>query len=358
MFDTNQKTPDMWTYDAKTNLWSEIIQPIGSPVPQARLGHCMVLWKNKILLFGGFAGATGSNFLQDFWVYDIKLNSWQKLNTINTPTSRQRHSCAVYRNQMYIMFGIANAADLQSRVLKDIKFAELSGLLTGDTSIAFTDFSTGSDLESRFSSRAIVYENFLIWIGGQSETNVLNDFWRIDLSAPRATALSQVHTNLNPPRPRALHEAATIGNKMLVFGGTISNNEITNELLMYDIDKQTWLVPDIKSEKPLPRTGHQVAAFGDSLFVFGGQYEANTYLNDLWQYSILQNTWVKIEPSKVSDIPSPRAYHSMGTNGTHLFVFGGKYVNVLDEFFMFDISKYHVLNVPSNVAYMIVYFCN
>lgn len=199
-----------------------------------------------------------------------------------------------------------------------------------------------------------------MWFGGQSEINVRNDFWRIDLSS-KSLQLFEVHKDAVPPKPRALHEAATVGNKMLVFGGKTVDNEVTNELLMYDIDLQKWLIPDIKTEKPLPRIGHTVSSFGDSLYVFGGQVDSTNYLNDLWQYSVLQNTWTLISSASfetfvskytavgstvtttpVTEHPSARAYHTMNTNGTHLFVFGGKYANVLDEFYTFDISTYEI----------------
>mgnify|MGYP003386621092 CR=1 FL=1 len=44
---------DMWALDLKTYIWSQVT-PLGSEHPSARSGHRMVVWRNYIVLFGGF----------------------------------------------------------------------------------------------------------------------------------------------------------------------------------------------------------------------------------------------------------------------------------------------------------------
>ena len=187
-----------------------------------------------------------------------------------------------------------------------------------------TDITLHETVKARIGSDAASYDNFVIWFGGQAENGYLNDLWRINLANHKLSQIIKIHDHITPPKPYAMHSAVTIGNKMIVFGGVTLNNEGNNQIYAYDMDFQTWELRDVRSSRPSPRFGHQMVAFGDSSFLFGGVQQ---FLNDLWLFSLVKNQWIQLDyknPNK-DDIPSPRAYHTMQTNGTHLFVWGGRY---------------------------------
>lgn len=69
----------MWCLDIKTNVWKEV-KPQGD-VPTARSGHRMVVWRNYIVLFGGFYEA-----MRDVkWYNDLYLFSFQDERWIQIP---------------------------------------------------------------------------------------------------------------------------------------------------------------------------------------------------------------------------------------------------------------------------------
>lgn len=70
---------DMWALDIKTNIWREI-QPKGD-VPSPRSGHRMVVWRNYLVLFGGFYEA----LKEVRWYNDLYLFSFQEERWILIP---------------------------------------------------------------------------------------------------------------------------------------------------------------------------------------------------------------------------------------------------------------------------------
>lgn len=62
---------DMWSLDLKTNEWTEI-KPSGDS-PSARSGHRMLVWRNFLVLFGGFYEALReSRFFADVYLYSFQ----------------------------------------------------------------------------------------------------------------------------------------------------------------------------------------------------------------------------------------------------------------------------------------------
>ena len=69
-----------WVFDIKTHTWGKIESRKG---PSGRSGHRLVLWKQYIILFGGFID-TGvkTNYLSDLWVFDTAELTWKQIDHI------------------------------------------------------------------------------------------------------------------------------------------------------------------------------------------------------------------------------------------------------------------------------------
>ncbi|KAG7194852.1 uncharacterized protein KQ657_003954 [Scheffersomyces spartinae] len=85
---------DTWILDADTKEWTKVDQRKGTP--SARSGHRMCVWKNYILLHGGFRD-TGSmtTYLNDLWLFDITSYKWIQVEfppTLSLPDARSGHS--------------------------------------------------------------------------------------------------------------------------------------------------------------------------------------------------------------------------------------------------------------------------
>ena len=84
---------DSWLFDCSTREWTKIEQKNG---PSARSGHRMTIWKNFIILHGGFRDlGTSTTYLNDLWVFDITTHKWKQIDFPTNhpiPDARSGHS--------------------------------------------------------------------------------------------------------------------------------------------------------------------------------------------------------------------------------------------------------------------------
>ncbi|MCJ1403918.1 Negative regulator of mitotic exit [Xylographa trunciseda] len=92
-----------------TNRWDMLIQDTGDSdppqgqVPLGRTNHTVVTWNDKLYLFGG---TDGIQWFNDVWTYDPRSNSWTQLDCIGyIPQPREGHSAALVNDVMYIFGG-------------------------------------------------------------------------------------------------------------------------------------------------------------------------------------------------------------------------------------------------------------
>ncbi|KAL5391085.1 hypothetical protein DPSP01_001575 [Paraphaeosphaeria sporulosa] len=71
--------------------------------PPARTNHSVVTWNDKLYLFGGTDGVTWFN---DVWTYDPRSNSWSEQECIGyIPVAREGHSATLVNDTMYVFGG-------------------------------------------------------------------------------------------------------------------------------------------------------------------------------------------------------------------------------------------------------------
>ncbi|MCJ1282119.1 Negative regulator of mitotic exit [Xylographa opegraphella] len=91
-----------------TNRWEMLIQDTGDldpqgQVPLGRTNHTVVTWNDKLYLFGG---TDGLQWFNDVWTYDPRSNCWTQLDCIGfIPQPREGHSAALVNDVMYIFGG-------------------------------------------------------------------------------------------------------------------------------------------------------------------------------------------------------------------------------------------------------------
>ncbi|TFK33534.1 hypothetical protein BDQ12DRAFT_690974 [Crucibulum laeve] len=84
---------DFWCFNIPTHSWDRIETKIR---PSSRSGHRMAVWKQYIVLFGGFydPGIT-TRYLNDLWLFDTHEYKWQQIEfreTDNKPSPRSGFS--------------------------------------------------------------------------------------------------------------------------------------------------------------------------------------------------------------------------------------------------------------------------
>ena len=99
------------------------------------------------------------------------------------------------------------------------------------------------------------------------------------------------------------HTAVPFKNGMVLFGGFTSLGR-TNNVWLFNIDEKKWELREQGEDErryPKARTGHTSVVMGEKMWMFGGQDDESTKLNDIWCYNIPTDSWEKIEadPSTV-----------------------------------------------------------
>lgn len=91
------------------NRWEFLIRnsheggPPPGQIPPARTNHSMVTYNDKLYLFGG---TNGVNWFNDMWSYDPRTNQWTELECNGfLPTPREGHAVALVGDTMYVFGG-------------------------------------------------------------------------------------------------------------------------------------------------------------------------------------------------------------------------------------------------------------
>jgi hypothetical protein len=85
-------------------VWEAV--KLKGPKPEGRQDASMVVYRDKLFLFGGKAGAT-MEIIGDLWCFDLLTNKWKQLRGVGSvkPTARYSHGLWVAKNKLYIFGG-------------------------------------------------------------------------------------------------------------------------------------------------------------------------------------------------------------------------------------------------------------
>ncbi len=147
----------------------------------------------------------------------------------------------------------------------------------------------------------------------------------------------RIHSVGAVPPARLAHAAATVGDKMYVFGGFLgTGQEVYGDLWVYSERANEWTRLAATGDAPSARLHHSLVATSDgaALLLFGG---FNTFMgqpghrsfNDLFRLDLATLVWTRLDDGAAStwlttaDRPSTRGAHgAMWLNGA-MYVFGG-----------------------------------
>jgi len=127
------------------------------------------------------------------------------------------------------------------------------------------------------------------------------------------------------PTPRAGLGAAVVGNAIYAIGGRTATGGPCSgggvfesaTVERYDIATDTW---STVAPLPTPRSDLAAATVGDKIYVFGGCRGSFTILADVDVYDPVTDTWSTLP----ADMPTPRAgMYAVGEKGNTVYVIGG-----------------------------------
>jgi N-acetylneuraminic acid mutarotase len=296
-------------------VWQE---PAAVPIPTGRSGHAMATLGNKVIMFGG--GAAGeSNGLQsgdETWEWDGKL--WTQLHPPVSPPARSSHAMATLGNKV-IMFGGSGLDDTWA----------WDGNVWTELHPPVSPLGRSGHAMATLGNKIVLFGGEALSAVDQSPVDVLGDTWEWD-----GTSWKKVAPLARPPA-RTGHAMATLGNKIVLFGGDASTDLSMPLGDTWEWDGATWSHHP-GSTSPPAGVGHAMATLGNKVILFG-HYLFGQTLDDpttwLWDGSNWTYACVQSDPSCptpiysfstfLGEFPTQRSYPAMATLNGAIVLFGG-----------------------------------
>lgn len=312
---------------------------VGSVPP--RVGHTAVADNDFMIIWGGYrddARTFSERYLptKTIMVYhtDLDVGFWTRHETEgDIPPGTSGASALLLDRKMYIIGGHTadgNTNDLFCLDLQQLKWTHINS-------------DCGPKLSPRDKFAAWSYNKKLYCFGGFGVNvktgNYLNENGKfvMDTSSQlpqerewnNQLIIYDIESNTwsNPkcqgpvPSPRAAHAAVRLKNFVYVFGGRHGNTRM-NDLHCLELDSCTWS-GELFVEGPCPcgRSWHTFTAVSkDSIFLYGGYSTSCVPLDDAWLLNVRERQWSQLTLPNCG----PRLWHTCCyTANGDLLVFGG-----------------------------------
>jgi len=118
------------------------------------------------------------------------------------------------------------------------------------------------------------------------------------------------------PPPRWGHAMVTLGGKVVLFGGAGADGPLNDTWAWNGV---TW-TRLAEASPPPARRSHALATVNNSIVLFGGRAEGDTLLHDTWVFT--RNTWTQLSPLTS---PPERAGHVMAGVAGEIMLIGGSW---------------------------------
>lgn len=252
---------DLYRYDVEKNEWKLVSSP-NSPPP--RSAHQTVAWKNNVYMFGGeFTSPNQERFhhYKDFWTLDLKTNQWEQILAKGCPSARSGHRMVLYKHKIVLFGGFYDTLrevryynDLHVFDLDNFKWEEIKprpGCLWPSPRSGF---------------QLLVYQDQIYMYGGyfkevSSDKNasekgtVHADMWSLD---PCTWEWNKVKKTGMPPGPRAGFSMCVHKKRAVLFGGVVDMeveadvlmSMFMNELYGFQLDNHRWYPLELRKDKP------------------------------------------------------------------------------------------------------------
>lgn len=238
---------DLHCYDIAHNRWRKIISPKG---PAPRSSAQAAVHRGFMYVFGGeVCSPSGLNFKhhRDLWRLDLDTFAWEILTAKGGPSARSGHRMALWKNRLLLFGGFYSTAK-DVRYFNDVWEFDLGELTWRQVTTG------GSPPRPRGGCQMVAHEDNLILYGGhsvevakdRSETeSVFSDLWTLDL---KSFQWQQLKAAGPAPGPRASFTMAHHRHRAILFGGITDQpgkgdrlfSQAHDELFQLNFDRQRW----------------------------------------------------------------------------------------------------------------------
>ncbi|CAI5459880.1 unnamed protein product [Closterium sp. Yama58-4] len=265
---------DLYRFNADKATWRLVSSP-NSPPP--RSGHHAVAWKNFLFLFGGeFTSPNQERFhhFKDLWRLDLNRNEWEQLNLKGAPSPRSGHRMVLYKQKILLFGGFYDNLrdvryfnDLHVLDLNDMKWAEVKpkpGAAWPSPRSAF-QFAAHQDEVFLYGG---YFKDHARDADGKDKGVVLSDLWLLD---PRSFEWNKVKRLGSPPSARAGFSLAVHRTRAILFGGVIDREEkggdvlrstFLDDLFAFQMDSRRWFPLLLRSQQQARAAARKAEVIG------------------------------------------------------------------------------------------------
>lgn len=252
--------------------------------PSGRYGHRAVVWRNKMIIFGGY---NGKERLNDTYEYDLDRREWRVVvpeQDAAVPSPRDCHSAVLYKDRYFVIHGGGDGF----RWLQDTWQYDL---LTSTWQEIKVENSECSLVPSgRAGHSAVACGEKMILFGGWNGRRTLNDLYEFNFQTKSWTSIP--HQG-DAPQARDSHTATLYKDQMIIIGGGDGKVRL-NDIFVFDIKKRFWRKFNTLGEVNAGRAGHVTCLLNDMLYMYAGG-DGSRWLQEVYQCDLKAKKWTMIE---------------------------------------------------------------
>ncbi|CAJ1328028.1 unnamed protein product [Effrenium voratum] len=329
-FDGHNRFNDLRELHLKDKRWSQV--SVRSQVPRNRFGHTAVIYGHSMYIFGGW---DGHDTLQELFEYNISSNMWISLPLRGTaPRARYRHTAVVCGDAMFT-FGGVDKTQYRFPDLHEYNFTHRHWLKVATMSV---------QPSARTFHKTVVHEGTMYILGG-FDGRRLNDMYRIVLRTKPELQRCQKQladqASSSPPVPVG-------SSRPDALSGAVGDAQDAAQTLMPE-DLWCWTrIDGQQGQVYTPRTGHAVVVWNHCFYLMGGTDE-NARQNDIYRFDVRNKVWACVKPV-AGDPPSARSGSKAVVCRDSIFFFGGytkKDGDYFNDLFEFNIPSAHWTRIDS-----------
>ncbi|XP_038662452.1 kelch domain-containing protein 4 isoform X1 [Scyliorhinus canicula] len=297
--------------DAKKSQVTEVACSL--PLPRLNASFSPYPEKDELILFGGEYFNGQKTFLyNELYLYNIKKNSWTKLEIPNPPAPRSAHQVVVVSQdggQLWVFGGeFASPNGEQFYHYKDLWVLHLA-------TKTWEQIKATGGPSGRSGHRMVACKRQILVFGGFHESTrdfvYYNDIYSFNLDT---LTWSKLFPSGTGPCPRSgCQMASTTNGNVIIYGGYSKQRikkDVEKGIVYTDMfllknegkegaDKWTWVRINPTGVKPSPRSGFSLAVSPNNrAILFGGVYDEEEeediqgeFFNDIYIYDIEKNRW-------------------------------------------------------------------
>eukprot|EP01080_Neovahlkampfia_damariscottae_P009427 gene9427-1634_t len=252
---------DIYEFNITHKVFKKIFQ-LGD-IPTKRAGHTTSIYKDKVILFGGFSGNRRCN---DIYEFNFKFSKWTFLNTKleERPESRSHHSCIIYKDDFYIFGGHIDS--LKAPCNKIWKFDLIKKKWSNLSVFGYLP-------EARSHHSSCLKDDSMIIFGGYNSPNRFNDIYSFNFTT---STWNEIIVNGLKLTKLSEHSATIYHNSMFIFGG-FNGNKTSSSLKEFNFSTLRWRKVKL-NQKIRRRYLHSTILYENSLIIFAG-YDGQELLN-------------------------------------------------------------------------------